>query len=122
MESASTRFARSLAPQNVRPAPECRPVCHAAEAEPAEKRKFGETNPAGISPRGLVLPGRDGSQLTLEHSRPPAYRRRCVPLLLLPAPATAWPACAGACRRFHPRKLSRDRLAQTFRCAVPQRL
>src|ERR1700691_2608764 len=121
MELASIHSARSLAPRNVRPAPECLPVAPATAAVPAEKHTPGETDPDGISPRPPGLRDRDASLPPPAHPRLPAYRHQYVPLLLLPAPAAASPAWPAAYRQSHPEKLCRDPPARTFQYAVPLR-
>src|ERR1700722_18630431 len=108
MEFFSIHSARPLASQNARPAPEYLPAAPARAGAPAEKHKFGETDPDGISRRARALPDRDVSPPPPGHPRSPAYRLRFAPLLLLPAPAVTSTAWLAACPQSHPEKLCRD--------------
>src|SRR5271167_2199682 len=116
MEPLSIHSARSLAPRNAQPAPEYPRAAPATEATPAETHKSGETGPDGISPRARELPDRDASPLPPAHPHSPAYPRLCAPLLLLPAPAAAWPAWPEACLQSHPKRSCRDPPARTSQC------
>src|ERR1700722_7469256 len=110
----SIHSARSLAPQNARPAPEYLPAAPATAVAPAGKHKFDETDPDGISRRAHALPDRDVSPPAPGHPRSPACRRRFAPLLLLPAPAVTSPAWLAACLQSHPEKLCRDLPVRIF--------
>src|ERR1022692_4793732 len=114
----SIRFARTPAARNVAPAPECRPLVRAEEAESTEKHKSCEINPGGKHSDVRVLPDFDASLQLHEHPRARACLRRRVRLRLLPARATISLASSEAYRRSHRGIMFRRAPAQIFRCAA----
>src|SRR6266403_5080093 len=117
----SSCFAQRPAPRNVRLAGGCLRVALAMAATKEGRRIRGEISPDEISLLALALRDCGVWPRSRGRQRAAVSSRRFARLRLPLARAEAWPASAGAYRRFRQETASLARTAQTFRCASQRR-